>query len=162
VFSTVSARSTAATRPQLAFILAATAATLTASSQGLASESAFPLAAKSETANYLAEITAPGPFKVGAEGTATVTLTTKGVYHINAQYPYRFKAAAPPNGLTYPKPVLQRADGKFEEKRAVFKLSFVASQPGKFNVGGAFHLSVCSAENCLVDKPSLDVSVSVE
>jgi hypothetical protein len=153
---------TRSTRPLLAFILVAAGTTLAAASQALASDSVFPLAAKFETANYLVEITAPGPFKVGAEGAANVTLTTKGAYHINAQYPYRFKAAAPPNGLSYPKPVLQRADGAFEEKRAVFKLPFVASQPGKFNVGGAFHLSVCSAENCLVDKPSLDVSVSVE
>ena len=162
MFSTPSARLTSAPRPLLAVVLVATATTLTAATPAPASESAFPAAAKFETANYLVEIAAPGPFKAGVAGTAKVTLTTKGAYHINAQYPYRFKAAAPPNGLSYPKPVLQRADGQFEEKRAVFNLAFVASQAGKFNVGGAFHMSVCSADNCLVDKPSLDVTVSVE
>ncbi len=147
----------------LAALLAASATALTATSRAPASEVAFPASAKLDTENYLVEITAAGPFKAGVQGTVKVTLTTKGAYHINAQYPYRFKAAAtPPSGLSYPKPVLQRADGQFEEKRAVFNVPFVASQAGKFNVGGTFHMSVCSAGSCLVDKPSLDVTVAVE
>ena len=162
MLATASPRLKRTPRALLASILGAAVTTLTAASPAPASESAFPAAAKFETPNYLVEIAAPGAFKVGVEGTAKVTLTTKGAYHINPQYPYRFKAAEPPHGLSYPKPVLQRADGQFEEKRAVFKLAFVASQPGKFNVGGAFHMSVCSEGNCLVDKPALDVTVSVE
>ncbi|HKY39388.1 MAG TPA: hypothetical protein VJN18_25795 [Polyangiaceae bacterium] len=140
----------------------ATVTTAAAAADAPSAESVFPASVKLETENYLVEIAAAGPFKVGVEGSAKVTLTTKGVYHINAQYPYRFKAAAPPNGLSYPKPVLQRADGQFEEKRAVFNLAFVASQAGKFNVGGVFHMSVCSSDSCLVEKAPLDVTVSVK
>lgn len=136
---------------------------LTVTVSAAASEPAFPASAKLETANYVVEISADGPFKAGVQGVAKVTLTTKGEYHINAQYPYRFKASAtPPPGLSYPKPVLQRADGQFEDKRAVFNLPFVTSQAGKFNVGGTFHMSVCSAGSCLVDKPPLDVTVTVQ
>jgi hypothetical protein len=157
-----SAKSRRTSSRLLPAVLIASATALTTAARAPASESAFPASAKFETDNYLVEITASGPFKVGVAGTAKVTLTTKGVYHINAQYPYRFKAAAPPDGLSYPKPVLQRADGQFEEKRAVFSLPFVASQAGKFNVSGTFHMSVCSSGSCLVEKPLLDVAVTVE
>jgi hypothetical protein len=160
MFSNLRARLALSARPLLATI--AFAAVTTAAADAPATESVFPASVKLETENFLVEIAAAGPYKVGVEGTAKVTLTTKGVYHINAQYPYRFKAAAPPAGLSYPKPVLQRADGQFEEKRAVFNLPFVASQAGKFNVGGTFNISVCSPGNCLVEKAPLDVTVSVQ
>jgi hypothetical protein len=146
-------------RPLLASVLVATVTALAAASH--ASEPARPTA-KFETPNYVAEITATGPYKVGVAGTAKVTLLAKGGYHINPQYPYRFKTAEPPKGLSYPKPVLERVDGQFEEKRAVFSLAFVATETGQFDVGGALHMSVCSANNCLVDKPALAVSVKVQ
>ncbi len=162
MFPRVSTRFSSSHRALLTAVVAAGATALTTASSAPASESAYPASTKLETANYLVEITAAGPVKVGAEGTAKVTLTTKGEYHINAQYPYRFKAAAAGAGLTYPKPVLQRADGQFEEKRAIFTLPFVVSQAGRFTVGGTFHMSVCSASSCLVEKAPLDVSVTVE
>ncbi|MEO6601891.1 MAG: hypothetical protein ABIQ16_18580 [Polyangiaceae bacterium] len=118
--------------------------------------------AKVETDTYLVEITAPGTYKPGATGTVRVTLTTKGAFHINGQFPYRFKAGAAPEGVTYPKPVLERPDAQFEEKKAVFNVPFVASHAGKFTVGGIFHLSVCSAGSCIVKKAPLEVSVNVQ
>lgn len=162
MFSILLARLTLSARPMVAAVAVATVTTAAAASDAPATDSAFPASVRLETENYLVEIAAAGPFKAGVEGSARVTLTTKGVYHINAQYPYRFKAAAPPSGLSYPKPVLQRADGQFEEKRAVFNLAFVASQAGKFNVGGTFHMSVCSSGSCLVEKAPLDVTVTVQ
>ncbi len=50
---------------------------------------------KAETDNYLAEIKATGDYKAGKEGTVEITFSTKGDYHINDQYPYKFKAADP-------------------------------------------------------------------
>lgn len=118
---------------------------------------------KAETDTYTAEIKAPGSYKAGAEGFVEVVLSTKGAYHTNAQYPYKFKAADPaPDGISYPKPVLQRADGTFEEKRGQFKVPFTASKPGKYTVGGVFSLSVCSEANCIMDKVPLEISVDVK
>lgn len=164
MLSFTSTRSLRSARPLLMLAVMASLTLLTAATAAPAAEyeQALPLTAKVETDNYVVEMTASGPFKVGVEGTAQVKLTTKGAYHVNPKYPYRFKTAAPPNGLVYPKPVLQRDDGRFEEKQAVFNVGFVASQAGQFEVGGAFHMSVCSAENCLVDKPSLAVAVRVQ
>jgi hypothetical protein len=118
---------------------------------------------KAETDTYVTEIKATGAYKAGAEGMVEVTLVTKGGYHTNAQYPYKFKAADPaPEGVTFPKPILLRADGTFEEKKGSFKVPFVAGKPGKYTVGGVFSLSVCSEANCIMDKVPLEISVDVK
>ena len=135
-----------------------------ATSRGTAAENA-PLvaAAKSETDTYVAEIKAPGAYKAGSEGTVEVTLTTKGAYHTNAQYPYKFKVADPaPDGVKYPKPMLVRADGTFDEKKGSFKVPFSAVKAGKVTIGGVFSLSVCSEANCIMDKVPLEISVEVK
>lgn len=120
-------------------------------------------ASKAETDNYVVEIAASGGYKAGAEGSVKVTLVAKGNYHINAQYPYKFKTAAPPpDGISYPKPVLNRPDGTFEATRASFQVPFVAAKTGKATVGGIFHLSVCSEANCIMDKVPLDITVDVK
>ena len=117
---------------------------------------------RADAANYTAEIVAAGAYKAGTEGTVHVTVVSKGEYHINPQYPYKFKANAPSDGLTYPKPTLQRADGKFEETRGTFHVPFVAAKAGKATIGGTLNLSVCSAANCIVDKVPLDLVVEVK
>jgi len=124
--------------------------------------SALPTAAKLETDNYLVDIAATGSYQAGVAGSVSVTLTTKGVFHINALYPYRFKTTTPADGVSYPKPVLERADGEFAEKTAVFNLPFVAGRPGTFELGGVFNLSVCSPNSCLMQKVPLTLSVAVQ
>jgi hypothetical protein len=134
-----------------------------ATSRGSVAEN-VPVAAgqKSETESYVAEIVASGSYRAGAEGTVDVTLVPKGGYHTNAQYPYKFKVADPPaEGVAYPKPLLQRTDGAFEEKKGAFKLPFVAQKKGKATVGGTLSLSVCSDANCIMDKVPLEVTVDV-
>lgn len=128
------------------------------------SESAPVVAApRAETENYVAEIKANGAYKAGAEGAVEVTLAVKGAYHTNAQYPYKFKLNDPaPEGVTFPKPTLQRADGTFEEKKGSFKVPFNAAKPGKYTIAGTLSLSVCSEANCIMDKVPLEVSVDVK
>jgi hypothetical protein len=118
---------------------------------------------KAETDNYIAEIKAGGSYKAGSEGTVDVVLTPKGGYHTNAQYPYKFKATdPPPDGVTFPKPLLQRSDGVFEEKKGSFKVPFTAAKAGKATIGGTLYLSVCSDANCIMDKVALEVPVDVK
>lgn len=123
---------------------------------------AQPSTAKVEADTYLVELTASGPYKVGATGSVKVSLAAKAGFHINDQYPYRFNTSPPAPGVSYPKPVLERADGQFEEKAAVFNLPFVASQAGQFTIGGVLKLSVCSPASCIVQKAPLAVSVTVQ
>ena len=118
--------------------------------------------AASEADSYHVEITAGGPYRAGATGSVKVSVTAKAGFHINDQYPYRFNTSPPPPGVSYPKPVLERADGQFEEKAAVFNLPFVASHAGQFTVGGVLKLSVCSPASCIVQKEPLAVSITVQ
>jgi hypothetical protein len=130
---------------------------------GPAASTGAPSATRAETGSYLAEISAAETYKAGAEGTVSVFLSAKGDYHVNGKYPYKFKAAdPPPEGLKYPKPVLGRAEGAFEEKRATFKVPFTAKKSGKVSVGGTLHLSVCSETSCIVDKVLLETVVDVK
>ncbi len=116
-----------------------------------------------ETDTYVAEIKAAGAYKAGEQGVVEVTLAPKGAYHINGEYPYKFKAADPaPDGVTYPRPILARADGTFDTTKGTFKFPFVASKPGKVTVGGTLHLSVCSDANCVMDKAQLEVQLDVK
>jgi hypothetical protein len=113
--------------------------------------------------NYVVEAKASGPAKAGQEATIEINLTTKGDYHINKQYPYKFKTAdPPPDGVTFPKPTLLRADGTFDEKTGKFKVPFVATKAGKATIGGTFSISVCSDANCIMDKQNVDVDVDVK
>jgi hypothetical protein len=119
--------------------------------------------ARSDNEKYTAEIQATGAYNAGAEGSVAVTLTPKGGYHINAQYPYKFKLSDPaPEGVTFPKAILARADGSFEEKKGSFRVPFVAAKPGKVTVGGTLYLSVCSDANCIIEKEPLEVAVDVK
>lgn len=119
--------------------------------------------AKAETENYLAEIKAGGSYKAGAEGAVDVTLTVKGAYHTNDQYPYKFKLNDPaPDGVAFPKPLLKREDGKFEKTQGTFRVPFNATKPGKYTIAGVLSLSVCSEANCIMDKVPLEISVDVK
>lgn len=120
-------------------------------------------ATKVESETFVVEIKAAGPYTAGKEGVVEITLETKGAYHTNAQYPYKFKTPEPPpEGVTYPKPVLARGDGSFDEKKGSFKLPFVVAKAGKAKVGGKFSLSVCSEANCIMDKVDLEVEVEAK
>ncbi len=119
--------------------------------------------ARSDNEKYTAEIKPTGAYTSGAQGAVDVTLTPKGGYHINAQYPYKFKVSDPaPEGVTFPKPLLARADGSFEETKGAFHVPFVAAKAGKVTVGGTLYLSVCSDANCIIEKEPLEVAVDVK
>lgn len=119
-------------------------------------------ASKKDKDSYTVELKAPGTFKKGVEGTVELVLTSKPGYHVNPDYPAKFKVADPaPEGVTFPKKVLKKEDGKFEEAKAVIKIPFVSANAGKQKIAGTFSFSVCSDKNCYMEKAELDVEVTV-
>jgi hypothetical protein len=124
---------------------------------------ALPLASRSETEAYVAEIKPTGAYAVGKEGLVDIVITTKEPFHINDAYPYKFRTPDPaPENVTYPKPLLTRADGKFETKTGSFRLPFIVSKAGKHKIGGTLSLSVCSPSSCLMEKVELELEVEAK
>jgi len=115
-----------------------------------------------ETANYRVTIEPVGPYEKGKDGVVNVVLVTKGDYHINDQYPYKFVCQEPAaEGIDYTKKVVRRADGKFDKARAELPITFKAERTGTLKVGGILSLSVCNASNCLMDKRPLVLDVTI-
>lgn len=116
-----------------------------------------------ENANYKVTLEPVGTYKAGQQGTVNVVLVTKGAYHINKQYPYKFVCEDPAaDGVSYPKTTVRRDDGTYEERKAVLPVPFVPSKAGEVKVAGVFSLSVCTESNCLLDKAPLELRVKVE
>lgn len=118
---------------------------------------------KVDTDTHTIEMKATGKYKAGQEGTVEVTLVPKAPYHINDKYPIKFKVTDPaPAGIKYPRAILKREDGTVDDKKALFKVPFVADKAGKAAVSGVLYMSVCSDANCIMDKQELEASVDVE
>jgi hypothetical protein len=119
-------------------------------------------ATKLDHENFLAELRAQPSYVAGKEQRFGVVVTAKGDFKINPQFPVKFKLADAPEGLSYPKPLLKREDGKFEDKSGSFEVPFVASKAGRYKLGGTLSLSVCSDKRCLMEKVALDHEIDVQ
>jgi len=119
------------------------------------------LSARAETDNYVAYLRPVGDYKKDTEGFVEVVLETKGEFHTNEQYPYKFTPKEA-EGVKFSKEKYGRDDGTFEATKAVIRVAFTPTKDGTVNVGGKFALSVCSDKNCLMDKKDLDLDVTVK
>lgn len=117
--------------------------------------------AKVENENFKVELRSVGPYSKDAEGKFEVFLETKGEYHINEQYPYRFTPKTGVEGVSYKGPV-GRESGNFDKTTATLSVPFTATKSGKVPVGGKLSLSVCSDKTCLMDKIDLEFEVDVK
>jgi hypothetical protein len=112
----------------------------------------------------------PGACTAGSPCTVALKLVATGDFHINDEYPYRFKADDAP-GVEFlgtdagGKSTFSKAAGdwqKSEEKAGVMTVKLLASDRGQKTIGGTFKLSVCSAQNCLLEQRPLKTQVDVK
>ncbi|MCW5817938.1 MAG: hypothetical protein KIT84_43465 [Labilithrix sp.] len=103
--------------------------------------------------------------KAGAECTLTIKLAVEGDFHVNKDYPYRFLAAEAPGVEFLGKPDKTKftkdagdfvADG---EKTATMTVRFKPAAAGKTKVAGTYKMSVCSADQCQIEEPSLELVI---
>jgi hypothetical protein len=97
----------------------------------------------------------------------TLKLVATGEFHINDEYPYKFRADDT-TGVAFlgtdtgGANVFSKAAGdwqKAEEKTGSITVKFTSAERGTKTVGGIFKLSVCSAQNCLLEQRQLTASV---
>jgi len=121
-----------------------------------------PAAASSVSESQFAlALTASGAYEMGKEGTAVVVLDAKPPFHVNDQYPIKFKVKEAA-GVKYPQAVVGKDKAKVEKQKATMPVAFVPESAGKQTVSGQFLFSVCTDENCLMEKRDLSLVVDVK
>ena len=119
--------------------------------------------AKIDSEQYLVELKPAASYKAGQEGSLEIAISAKGDYKINEKYPLKFKASEPTDGsVKFAKTVLKREDGTFETKKGSLKVAFTPAKSGKTTVTGVLSFSVCSEQNCMMDKVELETAVDVQ
>ncbi|HEY1960378.1 MAG TPA: hypothetical protein VGH28_32430 [Polyangiaceae bacterium] len=107
--------------------------------------------------------------RAGGECKVELKLSAGSGYHVNPEYPYKFKAndaggveflgKDPANKTTFSKSAGDfTVDG---EKVGTMTIRFRPSSHGSVTIAGVFKLSVCSAQNCQLDQANVSVPVSV-
>jgi hypothetical protein len=112
----------------------------------------------------------PAACDAGAACAVVFRLSTLGDFHVNDQYPYRFKAAETADvsylgGDSAGTNVFSKGAGDWQrtgEKTGAMTVRFTSPGKGERTIAGTLKLSVCSAETCLLDQRDLAARVRVD
>ena len=105
---------------------------------------------------------ATGPYQQGQLGQFAITLTPRGEWHVNEEYPISVELEAPA-ALGLPRPELERADAaEFGEERARFDVPFTPTAAGEHRVQAKVSFAVCTPENCIPDERTLALVLPVQ
>ena len=110
--------------------------------------------------HFSVSIQAPSPVMVGKSATATIVLVAKSPFHCNDKYPYKFKLDAPGPGVSYPSSLARGMSVR--GAHGSMGVPFTGRQPGRATVSGTLYMSVCSADQCMMDRRRLAVSVQIQ
>jgi hypothetical protein len=98
---------------------------------------------------------------VGTTGTASLTITTKGGWHVNAEAPISV-AVTPSAGVSVPKPKLTRADlAASTETTARFDIALSAIEAGKKTINAETRFVLCQEQACKPVKETVALLVEV-
>jgi len=154
----------------LALALAACAKSEKPAAQGTVAAAVAPGApcAHAACSDHFFVDAAPGDCAAGAACSLQLKVVATGDYHINDDYPYRFKANEA-SGVAFlganpaDKTVFTKSAGdwqKAEEKAGTMTVKFTPAATGPKTISGTLKVSVCSAENCLLEQPSVSAVVA--
>lgn len=114
---------------------------------------------------------AVGSCNANAECKVDLKLEAQNGFHVNKEYPYKFKANAA-SGVTFlgkdsaGAETFSKAAGDFtldagNEKLGTMSIKFKSANKGAVSISGVFKLSVCSAQNCQMETANITVPVTV-
>lgn len=110
--------------------------------------------------SFTAYLAAKPSYKKGQPATVTAIVNALGEYHVNQEYPYKFKMGTAPSGVTYPEAIVRAVNRT--EKKATMSIPFTPSAAGNTTITGELSLSVCTDSNCVIEKAQLSVTAKVE
>lgn len=103
-----------------------------------------------------------GNYKAGELGRVVLTLTPKGIYHVNQDYPISISLKAPAE-VSLPKASLEKSDAaEFGEKVAKFDVPLTPSKAGEHTLLADVDFAVCTEETCVPDQRKLALKLAVE
>ncbi len=117
--------------------------------------------------SFFVDAVAPDACTTGARCDVTLKLVATGAFHVNDQYPYRYKAQPTPTVEflgTDPagKNVFSKPAGDWTQtgaKSGVLTVHLTPTAKGGSTISGVFKLSVCSEQNCLIEQPEVHVAI---
>jgi hypothetical protein len=119
--------------------------------------------------NFFIDIDSGDGCAIGAPCTVAVTLVATGAFHINDEYPYKFKAdessgveflgTDAAGGNVFSK--VASDWHKKDEKTGTMAVKLRSASKGQKNVTGLFKLSVCSAQACQLEQQPVSTTVAV-
>lgn len=119
-------------------------------------------AAEVDDPTFLLRATTSGTYAAGELGQFAISLTPKGEYHVNEEYPISVELTAP-DGVSLAKSTLERDDcAEFGEDAARFDVPFTPGSAGEHTVQAKISFAVCTPENCVPDERTLAVLLPVE
>ncbi len=119
--------------------------------------------------DYFVDLAPAGGCAAGETCSVALKLAARGDYHINDDYPYKFKADDAP-GLEFlstgegGKNVFSKSGNswaKTSEKTGAMTILFKPSEGGSKTVEGVFKFSVCSPQNCELEQQRVKSAVGV-
>lgn len=103
-----------------------------------------------------------GKYTAGQQGAVEAVVMPKGEFHCNQEYPYKFVTSSLSSGVTFPKSTYRAEGLSISPTRTVMRIPFVPQSAGEARVGGTFHFSVCTDQQCVVEKRDVFVTVKVQ
>lgn len=112
-----------------------------------------------ETEGFRLEAKETASWQSGREGSVKVSLTAKGIYHVNQEFPIEV-VVEPATGVEIKKDRLTRQDAeKFDKTAAVFSLPITPATAGSHELKMKVSFAVCTDQNCVPDERVLALNI---
>jgi len=127
----------------------------------IAAAPAGPAASKYSEANFDLTLSPKGAYASGQAAEAEIVLVAKAPFHVNQNYPYKFKLRDAP-GLKFANPVVGKDAVKLEPARATMPVAFTPDSAGKHTLAGQMSFSVCTDDKCMIEKRELSLDIDAK
>jgi hypothetical protein len=158
--ATAAAPASAAPAAPTAALGAAPAAADSAAAAPAAAPAADATSKYSE-ANFDLSLAPKGSYASGQAGEAEIVLAAKAPFHVNQNYPYKFKLKEAP-GLKFANLVVTKEAVKLEPARATLPVAFTPETAGKHTLAGQLSFSVCTDDKCMIEKRELALDIDAK
>lgn len=141
--------------------VAAPAAPAQGDSAALAAPPASEAASKYSEPSFDLALQPKGSYTSGQAGQAEIVLAAKAPFHVNQNYPYKFKLKEAP-GLKFANLVVAKDAVKLEPARATVPIAFTPESAGKHTLAGQLSFSVCTDDKCMIEKRELALDIEAK